>query len=138
MADELDVSFNASITVAQRDALLRRLKAARANLPPETQAALKPMLEYGHRQLAAYLCNGTPADSSTHQTLRMKSYLTGDSDSQLARLGQRINNAPRHLASELLRLHLPGRQTRDAACRAETSLSSTPERYTCGRPSDLR
>src|SRR5580704_15460402 len=93
MPDELDVSFNESITVAERDALLRRLKTAWANLPPETQAAIKPMLDDGHRQLAAYLDNGTAPDSSTHQTLRMKSYLTGDWDGQLARLGQPINNA---------------------------------------------
>jgi hypothetical protein len=93
MADELDVSFNESITVAQRDALLQRLMTAWANLPPETQAAIKPVLDDGHQQLAAYLDNGTPPDSSTHQTLRMKSYLTGDWDGQLARLGQPINNA---------------------------------------------
>ena len=93
MADELDVSFNESITVAQRDALLQRLKTAWANLPPDIQASIKPMLDEGHKQLAAYLENGAPPDSSTQQTLRMKSYLTGDWDGHLMRLGQPVNNA---------------------------------------------
>ncbi|MBB6143042.1 hypothetical protein HNQ77_000986 [Silvibacterium bohemicum] len=100
MPDELDVSFNESITVAQRDALLQRLKTAWANLPPATQAALKPMLDDGHQQLAALVEHGTPPDSSTHQTLGMKSYLTGDWDGHLASLGQPINlSAAQPLAS---------------------------------------
>ena len=38
MADELDVSLSESMTVAQRDALITRLRTAWNNLPPATQA----------------------------------------------------------------------------------------------------
>ena len=93
MPEEFDVSYNESITVAQRDALLERLRTAWNNLPPEVQAALKPTLDNGHEQLRAFLATGAPPSPATQQTLRMKSYLTGDWDGQLARLGQPINQA---------------------------------------------
>lgn len=93
MPDEFQVSFNESITVAERDALLRRLNTAWKNLPPETQAALKPTLDQANDQLKALLTTGSPPDPSTQQTLRMKSYLTADWDGHLERLGQPINQA---------------------------------------------
>jgi hypothetical protein len=40
MPDELDVSLSESITVAQRDALVARLRTAWNNLPPATQDQL--------------------------------------------------------------------------------------------------
>jgi hypothetical protein len=92
VADQSDVSFNESITAAQRDALIQRLQTAWANLPPETQAAIKPTLDNADQQLSAYVEQGTPPDASTHQTLRMKSYITGDWDGQLTKLGQPIND----------------------------------------------
>jgi hypothetical protein len=93
MPDELGVSFNESITVAQRDALIQRLQTAWNNLPPDTQAALKPMLDDSHQQLAAFIATGKPPKHNTQQTLRMKSYLTGDWDGHLNNLGQPINQA---------------------------------------------
>jgi hypothetical protein len=93
MPNEFDVSFNESITVAQRDALLQRLHRAWNNLPPETQVELKPLLDDGHQQLQDLLTKGTPPPPHSQQTLRMKSYLTGDWDGHLADLGQPINQA---------------------------------------------
>ena len=103
MPDEFASSYSESITVAQRDALVQRLRTAWSNLPPETQAALKPTLDNSNRQLDAFLAVGTPPSPSTQQTLRMKSYLTGDWDGHLARLGQPINRAvAQPLASPIL------------------------------------
>ena len=103
MSNEFDVSFNDSLTVAQRDALLQRLQTAWNNLPPDVQSELKPILDDGNQQLRALLTNGTPPEREAHLTLRMKSYLTGDWDEHLASLGQPINQAvAQPLASPVL------------------------------------
>ena len=93
MPDGFDVSYTDSISEAQRDALIQRLRAAWSNLPPEAQAALKPRLDEAHQQLGAYLSTGKSPRHNTQQVLRMKSYLTGDWDGHLAQLGQPINRA---------------------------------------------
>lgn len=93
MPDDSHVSFNDSITLAQRDTLVARLRTAWANLPPAEQATLKPMLDNAHHQLDGFLHNGTPPDHHSQQTLRMKSYLVGDWDGHLAKLGQPLNHA---------------------------------------------
>lgn len=93
MPDELDVSFNESLTVAQRDALIARLRTAWNNLPPEIQAQLKPILDDGHNQFARYLDTGIAPSHDVHAVLRTKSYLTGDWNNSLARIGQPLNSA---------------------------------------------
>jgi Calcineurin-like phosphoesterase len=93
MPDELDVSYSESMTVAQRDALVERLRAAWNNLPADKQAALKPMLDDAHQQLGNFLRTGAPPTHRSQQILRMKSYLTGDWDGHLQTLGQPINQA---------------------------------------------
>ena len=82
-----------SLTVAERDALIGRLQTAWKNLPPDTQAAVRPLLEEGHQELGNYVTNSTPPAHHTQMTLRLKSYLTNDWDSHLARLGQPLNLA---------------------------------------------
>jgi hypothetical protein len=93
MPDEFDVSVNESMTVAQRAALITRLKTAWNNLPAETQARLKPRLDSAHNQLGTLLSTGTPPDHKNQHLLRMKSYLTDDWDGHLQGLGQPINPA---------------------------------------------
>ncbi len=93
MPDESSASTGESLTVAQRDALVTRLQAAWKNLPADKQSLLKPMLQDSHRQLGQLLENGTPPAHETQQTLRMKSYLTGDWDGHLEALHQPINQA---------------------------------------------
>jgi hypothetical protein len=93
MADELDVSLSESMTVAQRDALVARLRTAWNNLPPATQDQLKPILDEGHDQFANYVATGKPPSHGLHNVLRIKSYLTNDWDNHLAKLGQPLNNA---------------------------------------------
>jgi len=91
MTEERDAISSEHLTVAERDALIARLQKAWTNLPPETQAALKPMLDDSHQQLTSLVKEGTPPSHNTQQTLRMKSYLTGDWDGYLQLLGQPIN-----------------------------------------------
>ncbi|WP_263384448.1 metallophosphoesterase family protein [Granulicella arctica] len=93
MNDALDASKGESLTVAQRDALIVRLQAAWNNLPADKQAALKPMLDNAHVQLSELVATGKPPAHNTQQTLRMKSYLTGDWDGHLAAIQQPINQA---------------------------------------------
>jgi hypothetical protein len=93
MPDELDVSLNESMTVAQRDALIARLRTAWNNLPPATQDQLKPILDEGHDQFANYVATGKPPSRDLHVVLRIKSYLTNDWDNHLAKIGQPLNNA---------------------------------------------
>jgi hypothetical protein len=93
MFEPLDVSSSESITEAQRDALIARLQTAWKNLPPEKQAAIKPILDESHKQLAAYLDGGPIPAHDTQTTLRMKSYLTGDWDGHLQTLDESINQA---------------------------------------------
>ena len=89
MPDELDVSFADTMTVAQRDLLIGRLRTAWNNLPPETQAQFKPSLDKADQQFANYVATGTPPSHDVHTMLRIKSYLTGDWDDNLARSGHR-------------------------------------------------
>ena len=93
MPNELDVSFSDTISVAQRDQLIARLRAAWNNLPPETQDQFKPILDDAHQQLANYLATGVAPSHDVHSVLRTKSYLTNDWDGQLAKMGQPLNNA---------------------------------------------
>jgi hypothetical protein len=93
MSDELDASFNESLTVAQRDALVARLRTAWNNLPPETQEQFKPVLDDAHKQLGNYIATGKPPSHDVHSVLRLKSYLTGDWDNHLAGMKQPLNNA---------------------------------------------
>ncbi len=93
MSNGQDVSNNQPLTEAQRDALVARMKAAWAKLPPDTQAALKPMLENAHQQLLNYLNTGTPPDHQVHQILRMKSFLTDDWEGQMQRLDRPLPTA---------------------------------------------
>lgn len=102
MPNELDVSFSDSITVAQRDALIARLRTAWNNLPPATQDQLKPILEDGHDQFANYVATGTPPSHDVHTVLRIKSYLTNDWDGHLAKIGQPLNNAVAQPLAELV------------------------------------
>ncbi len=82
MPNELDVSLNESMTVAQRDALIARLRTAWNNLPPATQDQLKPILDEWHDQFANYVATGKPPSHDLHVVLRIKSYLTNDWDNQ--------------------------------------------------------
>jgi hypothetical protein len=93
MPDEFSVTNSESMTVAQRDALVQRLRTAWNNLPADKQAALRPLLDDAHKQLGEYLSTGVPPKHDTQQTLRMKSYLTGDWDGHLESLGQPLNQA---------------------------------------------
>lgn len=93
MPDELDVSLSESMTGAQRDALIARLRTAWNNLPPATQDQLKPILDEGHNQFVDYVATGKPPSHDLHTVLRIKSYLTNDWDNNLAKIGQPLNNA---------------------------------------------
>jgi hypothetical protein len=93
MPDDLDVSKTETLTVAQRDALVQRLKAAWNNLPADQQAALKPILNDAHQQFANYVQNGTPPEPGVRPILRVKSYLTDDWDGHLEKFGQPLNQA---------------------------------------------
>ncbi len=93
MADEQQTTQGDSLTIAQRDALITRLQTAWSNLPPDKQAALKPVLDEAHTELASLVRNGTPPAHHTQQTLRMKSYLTNDWDQHLDTLKQPMNQA---------------------------------------------
>ena len=93
MPDELDVSFSESLTVAQLDALIARLRTAWNNLPPATQDQLKPILNQGHDQFVAYVSTGKLPSHALHTVLRTKSYLTNDWDSNLGTIGQSLNRA---------------------------------------------
>jgi len=104
MPDELDASFSESMTVAQRDALVARLRTAWNNLPPGTQDQLKPILDEAHQQVANLVATGTPPSHDLHTLLRIKSYLTGDWDNHLAKIGQPLNNAVAQPLAEPLAL----------------------------------
>ena len=93
MPDELDVSLRDSMTVAQRDALVARLRTAWDNLPPGTRNQLKPILDEAHDQFANYVATGKPPSHDLHTVLRTKSYLTNDWDNHLSKIGQPLNNA---------------------------------------------
>jgi hypothetical protein len=93
MPDELDTSFNESLTVAQRDALIARLRTAWNNLPPATQAEFKPLLDDADQQFTKYVDTGTPPSHDVHAVLRIKSYLTGDWNNRLDKIGQPLNKA---------------------------------------------
>jgi len=93
MPDEFDVSFSESMTVAQRDALIARMRTAWNNLPPDTQDQLKPILDEGHAQLSDFLATGKPFSHDVHGVLRVKSYLTNDWDGHLAQIGHPLNAA---------------------------------------------
>jgi hypothetical protein len=91
MTNEIPGSNADQLTQANRAALIRRMQAAWANLPADIQAKLKPMLDASHKQLAAFIENPTNVpEHSTQQTLRTKSYLTGDWDGYLAKMGQSL------------------------------------------------
>lgn len=93
MPDELDVYFSESLTVAQRDVLIARLRTAWNNLPPATQDQLKPILNEGHDQFVEYVATGKPPSHDLHTVLRTKSYLTKDWDNHLGTIGQSLNRA---------------------------------------------
>src|SRR5260370_33239190 len=78
------------LTSEQQDALVARAKTAWANLPPGTQAAIKPLLENAHQQLGDFLDAGKAIDHSVHAIIGLKSHLTGDWDGHLQRLHQPI------------------------------------------------
>jgi hypothetical protein len=93
MPDEFPANSGEALTIADRDALVARMQTAWKNLPPDKQAALKPMLDDSHGQLAELVATGAPPAPHTDQTLRMKSYLTGDWDGHLQALHQPQNQA---------------------------------------------
>ena len=101
MSDELNVTNSESLTVAQRDALVARLRKAWNNLPADKQEEIKPLLDDAHQQLADFLATGAPPDHSAQQILRMKSYLTDDWDGHLEQLGQPINQVSAQPLDEL-------------------------------------
>jgi hypothetical protein len=80
MAFDEGVNSSAYLTDIERDALIARMKLAWNALPPDKQAALKPVLDDAHQQFARYLSTGAPPDEHTRPLLRMKSYLTDDWD----------------------------------------------------------
>ncbi len=80
MPNGQDVSNNHPLTIAQRDLLVSRMKAAWANLPKEAQDSLKPLLDQANQQFANFIVSGTPPSHRFHNALRMKSYLTNDWD----------------------------------------------------------
>ncbi|MGI4830415.1 MAG: metallophosphoesterase family protein [Janthinobacterium lividum] len=82
-----------SLTIAERDVLIGRLQTAWKDLSPDAQAAVRPLLERGHQELADYVASGKPPAHHTQMTLRLKSYLTNDWDAHLARLEQKLNLA---------------------------------------------
>jgi hypothetical protein len=88
MATGQESSSSPALTSVQRDALIARMKTAWANLPPGTQAAIKPLLDNAHQQLGEYLDSGKPIDHSIHSILTLKSQLTSDWDGHLQRLQQ--------------------------------------------------
>lgn len=96
-SDPLIVSTDA-LPVSERDDLVARLQAAWKHLPPETQAAARATLEEGHRALANYVANGTPARAPHPDDLRLKSYLTNDWDGHLATFAQSLKRACRDTA----------------------------------------
>jgi len=67
-------SLGESITVAQRDALVARLRTAWNNLPPTTRAQLKPILDEGHDQFVDFVATGKPPSHDFHAVLRIKSF----------------------------------------------------------------
>ncbi len=90
--DYLDGGNNEPLTDAQRQALIARLQGAWANLPPDKQAALKPLLDDGNRQLGEYLNTGKLGKPKFRPLLRLKSFLTGDWDGHNARLHQQATD----------------------------------------------
>jgi hypothetical protein len=86
MANNQTTSSSQPLTTAQRAALIARMKTAWANLPPGTQAQIKPRLEDAHLQLGKFLGVGTAIDHSVHQILALKSFLTDDWDGHLKSL----------------------------------------------------
>jgi hypothetical protein len=90
MANDNEIGNSQTLTVAQQDALIARMKTAWANLPDDKQAALKPLLEDAHQQLGDFLDTGRPPEHQVHQILRLKSYLTDDWDGHVQRLDQPI------------------------------------------------
>jgi hypothetical protein len=93
MPDELDAASVETLTNAQRDALVTRLKAAWNNLPADRQETLKPLLDAGHGQLASFVQNGVHPEPAMRPLLRIKSYLTDDWDGHLGNFGQPLNQA---------------------------------------------
>jgi hypothetical protein len=89
MAIDEGVNSSAYLTDIERDALIARMKLAWNALPPDKQAALKPVLDNAHQQFASYLSTGKPPDEHTRPLLGMKSYLTNDWDGHLESLRAR-------------------------------------------------
>jgi len=96
MPDEFDASGSEVLTVAERAALVQRLKAAWDNLPADTQAELKPMLDDAHQQLGQYLATGSSPAHEMQQILTMKSHLTQDWDGHVETLRSLVSEATGH------------------------------------------
>jgi hypothetical protein len=89
MPDYQDGSNSQPLTDAQRAELIARMKTAWANLPPDEQAKLKPMLDDAHNQFGQYLDTGALPHPKLRPILRLKSFLTGDWDGHNAKLHAR-------------------------------------------------
>lgn len=90
MAYDADDGSNQPLTDVQRDELIARMKTAWANLPDQTQAQLKPLIEEAHKQFGDFVATGKPPEHHVNKILRMKSYLTDDWDGQADRLDQAV------------------------------------------------
>jgi hypothetical protein len=83
MSLDQDTNSAAYLTDSERDMLITRMKVAWNALPPDKQAALKPVLDEAHLQLGNYLNSGAPPQEHIRPLLQMKSYLTDDWDGHL-------------------------------------------------------
>lgn len=91
MPDAAQTPSTGTLTLTERDALVARLRTAWSNLPPETQAAVQPALDEGHQQLAGLVSTGAPPSHHSQMTLRLKSFLTDDRETHLAKLDHVLN-----------------------------------------------
>jgi hypothetical protein len=120
MSSDQDVNSSAYLTDSERDALISRMKVAWNALPPEKQAALKPMLDNAHQQLANYLSTGAPPEEHARPLLHMKSYLTDDWDKHLDALG-----VPSARAKSYLRKPSRSKWDREVKYSAQVSIRNS-------------
>jgi len=80
---------NQPLTEAQREALIDRMQTAWANLPPDQQNQIKPLLDDAHNQFSQLLTTGRAPDHHVRPILRLKSYLTNDYDGHVESLRAR-------------------------------------------------
>lgn len=90
MAPNQDLSNNAPLTDAQKEQYIARMKAAWAALPPEQQAALKPLLDQANQQFTNFVTMKAPPSHNYHNALRLKSYLTNDWETHGNTLDQQV------------------------------------------------